>query len=69
MPDDPWDRVASLLSPHPPSRLQYLGRLLADDRAALSGIVCIPLRGVTWADLPIEAIGCSGVTCWRRAQD
>ncbi len=25
--------------------------------------------GVTWADVPTEMIGCSGVTCWRRLRD
>ncbi|CAM5496478.1 hypothetical protein GCM10010345_84480 [Streptomyces canarius] len=25
--------------------------------------------GVTWADVPTEAIGRSGVTCWRRLRD
>ncbi|CAL9677188.1 hypothetical protein SUDANB105_08040 [Streptomyces sp. enrichment culture] len=25
--------------------------------------------GVTWADVPNETIGCSGVTCWRRLRD
>ena len=25
--------------------------------------------GVTWADVPTETIGCSGVTCWRRLRD
>jgi transposase len=25
--------------------------------------------GVTWADVPTETIGCSGVTCWRCLRD
>ncbi|GAA2774983.1 hypothetical protein GCM10010493_84110 [Streptomyces lavendulae subsp. grasserius] len=25
--------------------------------------------GVTWADVPTEAIGCSGVTCWQGLRD
>ncbi|MBB5110101.1 transposase [Streptomyces spectabilis] len=24
---------------------------------------------MTWADVPTETIGCSGVTCWRRLRD
>lgn len=40
-----------------------------DDRAALRGIVYVLRTGVTWADVPTETIGCSGVTCWRRLRD
>ncbi|CAM5656758.1 hypothetical protein GCM10010261_62650 [Streptomyces pilosus] len=47
----------------------YPGRLPADDRAALRGIVYVLRTGVTWADVPTETIGCSGVTCWRRLRD
>jgi transposase len=43
--------------------------LPADDRAALRGIVYVLCKGVTWADVPTERIGCSGVTCWRRLRD
>ena len=37
-----------------------------DGRAALRGIVYVLRTGVTWADVPAETIGCSGVTCRRR---
>lgn len=36
---------------------------LADDPAALRGIVYVLRTGVTWADVPTQTIGCSGVTC------
>jgi transposase len=26
-------------------------------------------KGVSWADVPPERIGCSGITCWRRLRD
>ncbi|AKJ08559.1 transposase [Streptomyces incarnatus] len=26
-------------------------------------------KGVSWADVPSERIGCSAVTCWRRLRD
>ncbi|MEU6620834.1 IS5 family transposase [Streptomyces litmocidini] len=68
-PDVLWDRVAPLLPPRPPRRRRYPGRLPADDRAALRGIVYVLRTGVTWADAPAEMIGCSGVTCWRRLRD
>ncbi|MFH9016403.1 transposase, partial [Streptomyces sp. NPDC017943] len=57
MPDDLWERVALLLSPRPPRRRRYPGRLPADDRAALRGIVYVLCKGVSWADVPAEKIG------------
>ncbi|MEU3862964.1 IS5 family transposase, partial [Streptomyces sp. NPDC028722] len=69
VPDDLWDRVAPLLPPRPPRRRRYPGRLPADDRAALRGIVYVLRTGVTWADVPTETTGCSVVTCWRRLRD
>ncbi|MEV5012917.1 transposase, partial [Streptomyces sp. NPDC055692] len=69
VPDDLWERVAPLLPPRPPRRRRYPGRLPADDRAALRGIVYVLCKGVSWADVPTEKIGCSGVTSWRRLRD
>ncbi|WP_373294590.1 IS5 family transposase [Streptomyces albiflavescens] len=69
VPDDLWERVAPLLPPRPPRRRRYPGRLPADDRAALRGIVYVLCKGVSWADVPTERIGCSGVTAWRRLRD
>lgn len=69
MPDDLWDRVAPLLPSRPPRRRRYPGRLPADDRAELRGIVHVLRTGVTRADVPSETIGCSGVTCWRHLRD
>ncbi|MFE5714453.1 IS5 family transposase [Streptomyces sp. NPDC056501] len=66
VPDGLWHRVAPLL---PPRRRRYPGRLPADDRAALRGIVYVLRTGKTWADVPTETIGCSGVTCCRRLRD
>jgi transposase len=40
-----------------------------DERAALRGIVYVLRKGVSWADVPAERIGCSGVTAWRRLRD
>lgn len=58
-----------LLPPRPPRRHRYPGRLRADDRAALRGIVYVLCKGVSWRDVPTEQIGCSGVTAWRRLRD
>ncbi|MEV6005116.1 IS5 family transposase [Streptomyces griseomycini] len=70
VPDGLWDHVAPLLPPRPPRRRRYPGRLPADDRAALRGIVYVLRTGVTWADVPTErSAGCSGVMCWRRLRD
>ncbi|WP_331755707.1 glutaminyl-peptide cyclotransferase [Streptomyces sp. NBC_01643] len=43
VPDDLWERIAALL---PPRRHRYPGRLPADDRAALRGIVFLLLNGI-----------------------
>ena len=69
MPDELWQRVAPLLPARPPRRTRYPGRLPADDRAALAGIVFVLKTGITWRELPREVAGCSGVTCWRRLRD
>ncbi|MDH6229140.1 transposase [Streptomyces sp. MJP52] len=37
-----------------------------DDLVVPRGIVHVLRTGVTWADVPTETIGRSGVTCWRR---
>ena len=66
VPDELWQRVAPLLPTRPPRRTRYPGRLPADDRAALAGIVFVLKTGITWRELPHEVAGCSGVTCWRR---
>ncbi|MEE1751136.1 IS5 family transposase [Streptomyces sp. SP18CS02] len=67
--DDLRERVAPPLPPRPPRRRRYPGRLPADDRAALRGIVYVRRKGVAWADVPAERTGCSGVACWRRLRD
>ncbi|GHF41736.1 hypothetical protein GCM10010359_50520 [Streptomyces morookaense] len=69
VPDDLWERIAPLLPAQPPRRHRFPGRKPVDDRVALAGIMYIPRKGVTWADVPAERIGCSGVTCWRRLRD
>ena len=69
MPDDLWQRVQPLLPPRPPRRYRYPGRLPRDDRAALAGIVHVLTSGCTWAQVPTERLGCSGITCWRRLRD
>jgi transposase len=69
VPDELWQRVAPLLPARPPRRARHPGRLPADDRAALAGIVFVLKTGITWRELPREVAGCSGVTCWRRLRD
>ncbi|WP_435840136.1 transposase [Streptomyces antimycoticus] len=63
---DLWGRGAPLLPVRPPRRHRYPGRLPADDRAALRGIVYVLCKGVSWRDVPAERIGRSGATAWRR---
>ncbi|MEW2574275.1 IS5 family transposase [Streptomyces sp. NPDC047070] len=69
VPGDLWERVAPLLPPRPPRRHRYPGRLPADDRAALRGIVYVLSKSVSWRDVLAEQAGCSGVTAWRRLGD
>ena len=67
LPDELWDRVKDLLPPHPPHPKG--GNDWADDRLCLRGIVFVLRAGLQWNELPAEAFGVSGVTCWRRLRD
>lgn len=69
MPDDLREWVAPLLPPRPPPRHRYPGRLPADDRAVLRGIVYVLCKSVSWRDVSAERTGCSGITAWRRLRD
>ncbi|SCD58686.1 Putative transposase of IS4/5 family [Streptomyces sp. DvalAA-19] len=39
------------------------------DRVALAGIVYVLRKGVAWRDVPVQVVGCSGITSWRRLRD
>ncbi|QDN93250.1 IS200/IS605 family element transposase accessory protein TnpB [Streptomyces sp. RLB3-6] len=69
VPDDLWERVTPLLPPAPERRHCHPGRLRVPDRAALAGIIYVLRTGVAWRDVPAQAMGCSGVTAWRRLRD
>jgi transposase len=69
VPDGLWQRVQPLLPQRPPRRFRHPGRLPRNDRAALAGIGHVLITGCTWAQVPTEQFGCSGVTCWRRLRD
>jgi transposase len=69
VPDDLWERVTRLLPPAPERRHRHPGRLRVPDRAALAGIIYVPRTGVAWRDVPVQAVGCSGVTAWHRLRD
>ncbi|MEV6727118.1 IS5 family transposase [Streptomyces xanthochromogenes] len=69
VPDDLWEGAAPLLPTRRARRRRYSGRLPADDRDALRGIIYVLCKGVSWRDVPLEQIGCSGVTAWRRLRD
>ncbi|MFI1523950.1 IS5 family transposase [Kitasatospora cineracea] len=64
-----WERVAPLLPPAPERRHRHPGRLRVPGRAALAGIIYVLRTGVAWRDVPAQAVGCSGVTPWRRLWD
>ncbi len=61
-----WQRVQPLLPPAKPRRHRHPGRRPVDDCAALAGIVFVLKTGISWNQLPVGLVGCSGVTCWRR---
>lgn len=63
-----WARL-ELLLPVRPRRFRYPGRLPADDRAALQGILWVLRNDVPWRELPMSLFGVSAVTCWRRLRD
>ncbi|MFF7756066.1 IS5 family transposase [Streptomyces sp. NPDC007971] len=67
--DDLWERIAPLLPERPPRRHRHPGRLPVPDRVALAGIVYVLRKGVAWCDVPVQVVGCSGVTSWRRLRD
>jgi transposase len=53
----------------PPRRVgSRRGRPRASNRAALRGILFVLNTGIDWEDLPAEAFGVSGMTCWRRLE-
>jgi transposase len=58
-----------LLPPAPERRRRHPGRLRVPDRTALAGVLFVLRTGVAWRDVPAEAVGCSGVTAWRRLRD
>lgn len=69
VPDDLWERIAALLPTRPARRHRHPGRLPVSDRVALAGIMYVLRKGVAWRDVPIQVVGCSGVTAWRRLRD
>jgi len=62
-----WEVVAPL---PPPRRPQPKGgRPLADDRAALCGILFVLWTGAPWSAVPRGPGAASPATCWRRLRD
>ncbi len=39
------------------------------DQAALASVMHVLRTGVAWRDVPVETVGCSGVTAWRRLRN
>lgn len=67
LPDELWERI----EPHlPPVKLSPKGgRPPIPNKQALLGILLVNKTGMQWNELPWDAFGCSGVTCWRRLRD
>lgn len=69
LPDDLWQAIEPLLPPPKPRRRDHPGRLPADPRKSLTGILFVLKTGIPWEYLPRE-MGCGcGMTCWRRLRD
>jgi transposase len=67
LPDALWNELKDLIPAHRPHPKG--GHDWADDRLCLRGILFVLRTGIQWTDLPAEAFGVSGVTCWRRLRD
>jgi transposase len=62
-----WARLEPLL-PVIERRFRFPGRMRADDRAALEGILFVLRTGLAWQELPTALFGVSGSTCWRLSE-
>jgi transposase len=63
------DGLLAVLEPLLPERVpRRIGRRRVSDRIAFTAILFVLVTGVPWRMLP-RAIGCSGVTAWRRLRD
>ncbi|WP_374205832.1 transposase [Crossiella sp. S99.2] len=69
VPDELWQQIQPRLPERPLRRDRNPGRIPIDDRAVLAGIVYVLSLRIPWKALPNEAVGCSGVTCWRRLRE
>ena len=67
--DELWDRVAPLLPEPRPRRFQYPGRLPADDRACLEGIVYVLRSGMPWRTVPRHDGRPCASACYRRFRE
>lgn len=64
LPDELWEKIEPLLPPDEPPG-QTGGRPRIPNRIVMQGIYFVLCSGIRWELLP-QAIGCSGMTCWRR---
>jgi transposase len=63
LPEALWEEIEPLLPP--PSRAET-GRPPVDNKKALRGIIFVLRFGVPWQQVPTDAFGVSGSSCWRR---
>ena len=65
LPEDLWAEIEPLLPPPPPPSSRG-GRPPVDNQRALRGIIFVLRYGVPWQEVPTDAFGVSGSSCWRR---
>jgi transposase len=64
--DQFWERVEPLLPAARSRRFDHPGRLPADDRLCLEGIMYVLVHGVPWDQIPREDGRPAGITCYKR---
>ena len=64
--DELWGRIEPLLPAPKPRRFRSAGRLPADDRACLEGIVYVLRSGMPWRTVPRHDGRPCGTACYER---
>ncbi|MFJ4031536.1 transposase [Streptomyces griseoluteus] len=69
IPDDLWERVARCCRTPPNGAIATRSGCVLPIEWRFAGVMYVLRTGVAWRNVPAEAVGCSGVTAWRRLRD